>query len=56
MKLLTHNFLACHIKGVTNNYPLKIEATKVGHPAVLSQIMRQLFMLVSADRYESSSE
>lgn len=29
MKLLTHNFLACHIKGVKNNYPLKIEATKV---------------------------
>jgi len=30
MKLLTHNMLACHIKGVTNNFPLKIEATKVG--------------------------
>jgi hypothetical protein len=29
MKLLTHNMLACHIKGVTNNFPLKIEATKV---------------------------
>jgi len=29
MKLLTHNFLACHIKSVKNGYPLKIEATKV---------------------------
>jgi len=29
MKLLTHNMLACHIKGVTNNYPLLIEATKI---------------------------
>jgi hypothetical protein len=29
MKLLTHNMLACHIKGVKNGYPFKIEATKV---------------------------
>lgn len=29
MKLLTHNMLACHIKGVQNGFPLKIEATKV---------------------------
>lgn len=29
MKLLTHNFLQCHIKGVKNGYPLKIEATKI---------------------------
>lgn len=29
MKLLTHNLLQCHIKGVKNGYPLKIEATKV---------------------------
>jgi hypothetical protein len=29
MKLLTHNMLACHIKGVKNNYPFKIEAKKV---------------------------
>lgn len=29
MKLLTHNMLACHIKGVQNGYPLKIEAEKV---------------------------
>lgn len=29
MKLLTHNFLQCHIKGVKNGYPLKIEAVKV---------------------------
>ena len=28
MKLLTHNMLACHIKGVSNGYPLKVEATK----------------------------
>lgn len=29
MKLLTHNMLACHIKGVRNTYPFKIEAAKV---------------------------
>jgi transcription initiation factor TFIID subunit TAF12 len=29
MKLLTHNFLQCHVKGVKNGYPLKIEAAKV---------------------------
>uniref|UniRef100_A0A7S0WW86 Multifunctional methyltransferase subunit TRM112-like protein n=1 Tax=Chlamydomonas leiostraca TaxID=1034604 RepID=A0A7S0WW86_9CHLO len=29
MKLLTHNMLACHIKGVKNNYPFLIEAIKV---------------------------
>jgi multifunctional methyltransferase subunit TRM112 len=29
MKLLTHNMLQCHIKGVQNGYPLKIEAEKV---------------------------
>lgn len=29
MKLLTHNMLQCHIKGVKNGYPLKIEAEKV---------------------------
>lgn len=29
MKLLTHNFLQCHVKGVKNGYPLKIEAAKI---------------------------
>jgi multifunctional methyltransferase subunit TRM112 len=29
MKLLTHNMLQCHIKGVQNGYPFKIEASKV---------------------------
>lgn len=29
MKLLSHNMLQCHIKGVKNGYPLKIEAEKV---------------------------
>mmetsp|Transcript_3934 Transcript_3934/g.8439 ORF Transcript_3934/g.8439 Transcript_3934/m.8439 type:complete len:124 (-) Transcript_3934:484-855(-) len=29
MKLLTHNMLACHIKGVKKNYPFLIEAVKV---------------------------
>lgn len=29
MKLLTHNFLQCHIKGVKNGYPLNIEAVKI---------------------------
>mmetsp|Transcript_15796 Transcript_15796/g.44199 ORF Transcript_15796/g.44199 Transcript_15796/m.44199 type:complete len:123 (-) Transcript_15796:218-586(-) len=28
MKLLTHNLLACHIKGVKNGYPFKIEVDK----------------------------
>ena len=29
MKLLTHNMLQCHIKGVKDGYPFKIEAEKV---------------------------
>lgn len=29
MKLLTHNMLACTIKGVKNGFPLKIEAEEV---------------------------
>lgn len=29
MKLVTHNFLACNIKGVKNGFPLKIDATSV---------------------------
>ena len=29
MKLLTHNMLACHIKGVQNGFPFKIDAQKV---------------------------
>lgn len=29
MKLLTHNMLACHIRGVKNNYPFIIEAVKI---------------------------
>lgn len=29
MKLLTHNMLACHIRGVENGYPFKIEAVEV---------------------------
>lgn len=29
MKLLTHNMLACKIKGVQNGYPLLIQAVKV---------------------------
>ncbi|PKA49534.1 TRM112-like protein [Apostasia shenzhenica] len=28
MRLLTHNMLACNIKGVTNGYPLGLEAEK----------------------------
>lgn len=28
MRLLTHNMLSCNIKGVTNGYPLTIEASK----------------------------
>ncbi|XP_071961920.1 multifunctional methyltransferase subunit TRM112-like protein [Antedon mediterranea] len=29
MKLLTHNMLTSHVKGVSNGYPLKIEAQEV---------------------------
>ncbi|OWM79947.1 multifunctional methyltransferase subunit TRM112 homolog A [Punica granatum] len=29
MRLLTHNMLSCNIKGVTNGFPLIIEAEKV---------------------------
>lgn len=29
MKLLMHNLLRCHVKGVQNGFPLKIEATQV---------------------------
>lgn len=29
MKLLTHNMLACHIRGVKNNFPFIIEVVKV---------------------------
>lgn len=29
MRLITHNLLSCNIKGVTNGFPLKIEAEKV---------------------------
>ena len=28
MKLLTHNMLQCHIKGVKNGYPFKIEVAE----------------------------
>ena len=28
MKLLTHNMLACHIRGVKNNFPFSIEVIK----------------------------
>ena len=36
MKLLTHNMLSCHIKGVTNGYPFQIEADKARHAGVPS--------------------
>ena len=29
MKLLTHNMLSCHIKGVTNGFPFKLEVAKL---------------------------
>ena len=29
MRLLTHNMLSCNIKGVSNGFPLAIEATSV---------------------------
>lgn len=37
MKLLTHNMLQCHIKGVKNGYPFKIEANETAtHEAELN--------------------
>ena len=29
MRLITHNMMCCNIKGVTNGFPLKIEAERV---------------------------
>ena len=29
MKLLTHNMLSCHIKGVQNGFPFRIDPVKV---------------------------
>lgn len=29
MRLITHNMLSCNIKGVTNGYPLGIEASRL---------------------------
>ena len=34
MKLLTHNMLSCHIKGVKNGYPFKIDPVKVVIPGL----------------------
>ena len=34
MKLLTHNMLSCHIKGVNNGYPFKIDPGKVVVPVL----------------------
>ena len=34
MKLLTHNMLSCHIKGVKNGYPFKIDPVKVVVPGL----------------------
>ena len=34
MKLLTHNMLSCHIKGVKNGYPFKIDPVKVIVPGL----------------------
>ena len=34
MKLLTHNMLSCHIKGVKNGYPFKIDPVKVIIPGL----------------------
>ena len=39
MKLLTHNMLQCHIKGVQNGYPLKVEAEKVRRAARCARMM-----------------
>ena len=35
MKLLTHNMLSCHIKGVKNGYPFKIDPVKVSAVSTL---------------------
>ena len=35
MKLLTHNMLTSHVKGVVNGYPLKLIVSEMIHIAVL---------------------
>ena len=46
MKLLTHNMLACHIKGVKENQPFIIEVSRclLPHP---SDTLAQEFLMVS---------
>jgi hypothetical protein len=34
MKLITHNMLSCHIKGVRSGYPFLIEVGKIGEQTV----------------------
>ncbi|XP_078429663.1 multifunctional methyltransferase subunit TRM112 homolog A-like [Wolffia australiana] len=58
MRLLTHNMLACNVKGVVNGYPLRLEAEIVAERAADFQadFLRHIFgridwkALVSAAR------
>lgn len=45
MRLLTHNLLTCNVKGVTNGYPLKVEAVTVETKEAdfNADFLRQLF-------------
>ena len=48
MKLLTHNMLTCNIRGITNGFPLKIEASDVQikeadyQPTFISRMIEKL--------------
>nr|CAB3267258.1 multifunctional methyltransferase subunit TRM112-like protein [Phallusia mammillata] len=48
MRLITHNMLTSHVKGVTNGYPLIIEATEVEekevdfNPEFISRMMSRI--------------
>lgn len=45
MRLLTHNMLTCNIRGVTNGYPLKLEAstTEIRETDFNPEFLRRIF-------------
>ncbi|KAK2080565.1 hypothetical protein QBZ16_000419 [Prototheca wickerhamii] len=58
MKLLTHNMLACPIKGVKEGYPFAIEATEVATKEVEydPDFLRHIFPRVEYDALRAASE
>ena len=53
MKLLTHNFLSCNVKGVKNGWPLGIDAQKVEvREADMDPGVRLLTASPVADRFD----